>query len=39
MFLESSEIKSKILISAQEVDKDYRKYIDRMLKGVNQINH
>ncbi|MDW0186417.1 MAG: NAD(P)-binding domain-containing protein [Nitrososphaeraceae archaeon] len=39
MFLESSEIKSKILISAQEVDKDYRKYIERMLKDVNQINH
>ena len=39
MFLESSEIKSKILISAQEVDKDYRKYIERMVKDVNQINH
>ena len=39
MFLESSEIKSKILISAQEVDKDYRKYIERMIKDVNQINH
>lgn len=39
MFLESSEIKSKILISAQEVDKDYRKYIERMVRDVNQINH
>jgi len=39
MFLESSEIKSKILISAQEVDKDYRKYVERMVKDVNQINH
>jgi UDP-N-acetyl-D-mannosaminuronic acid dehydrogenase len=39
MFLESSEIKSKILISAQEVDKDYRRYIERMVKDVNQINH
>ena len=39
MFLESSEIKSMILISAQEVDKDYRKYIERMVKDVNQINH
>jgi hypothetical protein len=27
------------LISAQEVDKDYRKYIERMIKDVNQINH
>jgi UDP-N-acetyl-D-mannosaminuronic acid dehydrogenase len=39
MFLESSEIKSKILISAQEVDKDYRKYIERMVRDVNQLNH
>ncbi len=39
MFLESSEIKSKILIAAQEVDKDYRKYIQGMVKDVNQVNH
>lgn len=32
MFLESSEIKSKILVSAQEVDKDYRKYIEGLVK-------
>jgi len=38
MFLESSEIKSKILIAAQEVDKDYRKYIERMVKDINKIN-
>jgi UDP-N-acetyl-D-mannosaminuronic acid dehydrogenase len=37
MFLESSEIKSKILIAAQEVDKDYRKYIEGMIKD-KQIN-
>jgi hypothetical protein len=39
MFLESSEIKSKILIAAQEVDKDYRKYIQGMVKDMNQVNH
>ena len=39
MFLESSEIKSKILMSAQEVDKDYRKYIEGLVKDVNKINH
>lgn len=39
MFLESSEIKSKILIAAQDVDKDYKKYIEGMLKDVNRINH
>lgn len=38
MFLESSEIKSKILIAAQEVDKDYRKYIQGMVKDMNQVN-
>jgi UDP-N-acetyl-D-mannosaminuronate dehydrogenase len=38
MFLESSEIKSKILIAAQEVDKDYRKYIEGMIKDINHIN-
>jgi len=38
MFLESSEIKSKILIAAQEVDKNYRKYIEGMVKDINQIN-
>jgi UDP-N-acetyl-D-mannosaminuronic acid dehydrogenase len=37
MFLESSEIKSKILMAAQEVDKDYRKYIEGMIKD-KQIN-
>jgi UDP-N-acetyl-D-mannosaminuronate dehydrogenase len=37
MFLESSEIKSKILIAAQEVDKDYRRYIEGMIKD-KQIN-
>jgi len=37
MFLESSEIKSKILIAAQEVDKDYRKYIEGIIKD-KQIN-
>jgi UDP-N-acetyl-D-mannosaminuronic acid dehydrogenase len=39
MFLESSEIKSKILIAAQEVDKNYRKYIEGMVKDLKQINH
>jgi len=39
MFLESSEIKSKILIAAQEVDKNYRKYIEEMVKDLRQINH
>jgi len=39
MFLESSEIKSKILIAAQEVDKNYRKYIEAMIKDLKQINH
>lgn len=39
MFLESSEIKSKILIAAQEVDKNYRKYIEGMIKDLKQINH
>ncbi len=39
MFLESSEIKSKILIAAQEVDKNYRKYIEEMVKDLKQINH
>lgn len=39
MFLESSEIKSKILIAAQEVDKDYRKYIEGIVKDINRINH
>jgi len=38
MFLESSEIKSKILIAAQEVDKNYRKYIEGLVKDINQIN-
>jgi UDP-N-acetyl-D-mannosaminuronic acid dehydrogenase len=38
MFLESSEIKSKILIAAQEVDKDYRKYIEGIVKDINQRN-
>ena len=38
MFLESSEIKSKILIAAQEVDKDYRKYIQGMIKDMNKLN-
>jgi UDP-N-acetyl-D-mannosaminuronic acid dehydrogenase len=38
MFLESSEIKSKILIAAQEVDKNYRKYIEGMVKDLKQIN-
>jgi UDP-N-acetyl-D-mannosaminuronic acid dehydrogenase len=39
MFLESSEIKSKIMIAAQEVDKDYRKYIGEWVKDRSQINH
>jgi nucleotide sugar dehydrogenase len=39
MFLESWEIKSKILIAAQEVDKNYRKYIEEMVKDLRQINH
>ncbi len=39
MFLETSEIKSKILIAAQEVDKNYRKYIEGMIKDLKQINH
>ena len=39
MFLESSEIKSKILIAAQEVDKNYRKYIEEMVKDLKQRNH
>jgi UDP-N-acetyl-D-mannosaminuronic acid dehydrogenase len=39
MFLESSEIKSKILIAAQEVDKNYRKYIEGMIKDLKQRNH
>jgi UDP-N-acetyl-D-mannosaminuronic acid dehydrogenase len=39
MFLESSEIKSKILIAAQEVDKNYRKYIEGMVKDLKQIKY
>lgn len=39
MFLETSEIKSKILIAAQEVDKNYRKYIEGMIKDLRQRNH
>jgi UDP-N-acetyl-D-mannosaminuronate dehydrogenase len=39
MFLESSEIKSKILIAAQEVDKNYRKYIEGMVKDLKQIRY
>jgi hypothetical protein len=39
MFLESSEIKSKILIAAQDVDKDYRKYIEGMVKDIRRIDH
>jgi nucleotide sugar dehydrogenase len=39
MFLETSEIKSKILIAAQEVDKNYRKYIEGMVKDLKQIKY